>query len=126
MKLSWDRPVASRLYSLTRPLFVAAIPIFAFAVGCSQSSDKHALSGSVTLKSLPLKVGSIQFESLGGEPKTFSSGAMISDGHFAVPVKSGLPLGKYRVMINAASEAFVTPGPPGSQPILDTKELVPA
>jgi hypothetical protein len=100
--------------------------MLAFAVGCSQSNGKRALSGSVTLNGQPLKSGSIQFESLQGQPKAFSSGGMISDGRFAIPGASGLPPGKYRAMINAASTPFMKPGPPGSQPLMDTKELVPA
>jgi hypothetical protein len=96
------------------------------SVGCNQPNGKHAISGDVTLNGQPLKTGSIQFESVPNGAKAFSSGGVISDGHFAIPAASGLPTGKYRTTINAASAPFMKPGPPGSQPAMDTKELIPA
>lgn len=94
--------------------------------GCGESGLRHGLWGEVTLKGERLKSGSIQFESVAGQTPAFSTGAIIKDGAFAVPEKSGLPPGKYRVIINAASTPFLAPGPPGSQPVMETKELVPA
>lgn len=105
-----------------RSLIIVSISI----VGCGQPDSREGLSGEVTLKGELLKSGSIQFESVEGQSPVFSTGAMIRDGAFTVPGKSGLPAGKYRVMINAASAPFLATGPPGSQPVMETKELVPA
>lgn len=96
-------------------------------VGCGEADSRQGLSGNVTLKGEPLPSGSIQFESVAGQSPVFSTGAMIKDGSFVVPAgKSGLPAGLYHVIINAASTPFLAPGPPGSQPVMETKELVPA
>ncbi|MBA4105359.1 MAG: hypothetical protein C0485_06340 [Pirellula sp.] len=96
-------------------------------VGCGEADSRKGLAGNVTLKGEPLPSGSIQFESVAGQSPVFSTGAMIKDGWFVVPAgATGLPVGQYRVIINAASAPFSVTGPPGSQPILKTKELVPA
>jgi hypothetical protein len=110
----------------TRRVFKVLIATGMIA-GCGEADSRKGLSGNVTFKGELMPSGSIQFESVAGQSPAFSTGAMIKDGSFVVPAgKSGLPAGQYRVMINAASTPFLVPGPPGSQPVMETKELVPA
>lgn len=120
-------PIAKRKSPSTWYVFIALIATSIVVVGCGEADSRQGLSGNVTLKGEPMPSGGIQFESVAGQSPVFATGAMIKDGSFVVPAgKSGLPAGQYRVVINAASAPFVGPGAPGSQPVLQTEELVPA
>ena len=98
-------------------------------VGCSgNSSGRCAISGSVKVDGAPLEKGSIGFQPLEGG-KT-SSGAIISKGNFSIPRDKGLPVGKYRVEVNAAApggggKAAAADAAPGDAPP-PPKELIPA
>ena len=109
---------------LLRNLF-AIMLVRGVVAGCGKS-DRHGLSGKVTLKGDLLRSGSIQFESVAGQSPAFSTGAVIKEGAFFVPDSSGIPPGDYRVIINAAAAPTLIPGPPGGQAVLEAKELVPA
>jgi hypothetical protein len=98
-------------------------------VGCGgNSAGRYAISGAVKADGAPLEKGNISFQPLEGART--SSGAVISGGNFMIPGDKGLPVGKYRVAINAAApggsgRAAVANVPPGEAPP-PPKELIPA
>lgn len=96
-------------------------------VGCSPTSDRLSLSGSVSLNATPLDRGSIRFSSSEGQ-KLVATGALIRDGHYHVPQEKGLPPGRYRVEISSpdvsAPPVLVRDGP-GTAGIPAAPERVP-
>jgi hypothetical protein len=101
------------------------------AVFACSSKDPHGrlpVSGTITLRGVPIDQGMIQFLSTDANPRGPVAGAMIRDGKFAVPREQGLPPGSYRVLITSpesnAKEAPV--GPPGIKMPPLGKERVPA
>ena len=90
-----------------------------FLGGCGKNPlGREPVQGTITLRGVPLDQGAIEFrpiEKKGG----VSSGAVISNGEYAIPIDKGLPPGKYRVMIfSAAADTSPAPsGPPGSSPM---------
>lgn len=120
----------SGFWSARRELTVSMLLLVAaLNAGCGGSDPlgRRAVSGTVTLDGVPVKQGRIDFQPLqqGGVP----SGATISDGKYAIPEEKGLPVGKYRVTINAADTGAVgglgSDGLPGDvAPV--PKELIPA
>lgn len=98
-------------------------------VGCGgDSAGRYPVSGAVNVDGAPLEKGTISFQPLERAPT--SSGALISGGKFSIRPDKGLPLGKYRVQVNAAAPgagggaaaADVAPGASPPPP----KELIPA
>lgn len=86
------------------------------------------MSGSVKVDGAPLEKGNISFQPLEGGRT--SSGAVISKGNFSIPRDKGLPVGKYRVEVNAASpggggKSAAADAAPGDAPP-PPKELIPA
>ncbi len=78
------------------------------AGGCSESSGKLVVKGTVSFKGLKLANGNIQFFSV--EPgKGDSAGTIIKDGLYEIPSVHGLIPGKYKVVISCAEEAKVPP-----------------
>jgi hypothetical protein len=96
-------------------------------VGCGGStpSDRHPISGSVTLDGVPLPAGSISFQPL--TPTGTRTGAAISGGVYSIDAAHGLPSGKYRVAISSAapqatsSQGIASPGGTRAVPV----ELIP-
>jgi hypothetical protein len=88
-----------------------ALILASLLCGCGDSNPlgRKAISGSVSLDSVAVKQGRIDFQpmQLGGVP----SGASITDGKYSIAAEKGLPKGKYRVTINAAE-----PGTGGAAP----------
>jgi len=97
-------------------LVVGCLGSLAWVCGCgSDPLGRQAVSGKVTLDGAPLEQGSISFQPVEGG--ITSSGAVVTQGEYAIPRDKGLPPGKYRVVINA-----IKPGtgqaelPPGGMP----------
>jgi len=90
--------------------------------GCGPDNPLNRLpvSGEVQLDGLPLDQGTIRFTPEGKEG--VASGALITNGQYAIPTEDGLPVGKYRVRINApegagaGSDPNQPPGPTTAQP----------
>jgi hypothetical protein len=81
--------------------------------GCGDGSKGCRVTGTVTYRGVPLKVGSIDFrpEVEGqGQP----AGTEIKDGKFAIPAAGGLRPGKYRVSVSAVGGP--PPNPAGDKP----------
>ena len=70
-------------------------------VGCSPSSDRHSLTGTVTLDGEPLSQGSIVFFPQPGTPGP-SAGGHIVDGRFSIAPEGGTMAGTFRVEITAS------------------------
>lgn len=95
--------------------------------GCGDPQGRQGLSGKITFRGSPLPQGSIQFESAEADTSAYASGALIRNGAYEIPEKSGLPPGSYWVRIGAQSAPFVPAGgPPGAAALPETKELIPA
>jgi hypothetical protein len=113
-----------------RCLSLFCVSLFAACLlsGCGAKDplNRRAVSGTVTLDGQPLKQGSIAFEPL--QPGGVSSGALITDGQYAVPADKGLPQGKYRVSVTAGGAAAAKLGPDGMPGDAGAapKELIPA
>ena len=84
--------------------------------GCGPSDPlgRRAVSGAVTLDGQPLAEGTISFQPT-DHGKT-SSGAIVSQGQYAIPPHKGLPQGKYRVVINAVKPGTGMTLPAGKMP----------
>lgn len=67
--------------------------------GCGAASRRVALKGTVTYRGVPIKDGSIQFEPTTAA-QSYSAGAVIKDGSYAIPADMGLLPGKYSVKIS--------------------------
>lgn len=116
-----------RTLARSRRSIVLALCGITACLGCSSDEGLQSLSGSIEFKGKSLPEGQIQFESVDQLGKPYFTGAMIQNGEYFVPKKFGLPAGSYRARINAASEAFYIPGPPGTtEKVLATKEMIPA
>jgi hypothetical protein len=85
--------------------------------------QRQAVSGSVSFKGTPIKVGNIDFSPLDGQ-KTMV-GSAIEDGKFSIPRDKGLSPGRYKVTVNAP-DRIPKDGPPGSDTGPMQKELIPA
>ncbi|MGN6136482.1 MAG: carboxypeptidase-like regulatory domain-containing protein [Aureliella sp.] len=104
-------------------LFALACP----GCGSGDGLNRKAISGIVTVDGRPVPNGSVGFEPLvsGG----VGSGAVITDGKYAIGKDDGLPPGKYRVRITGdEGENFgVSEGKmPGDEIMPPRKSLVPA
>jgi hypothetical protein len=98
---------------------VAAVTFLAlaFASGCG-SSDRSRVRGQVTLDEQPLEHGSITFIPRGGTQGPLS-GAVITNGQYAIESANGPVPGSYKVTINSAKKTGrklpqPPPAPPGS------------
>jgi hypothetical protein len=112
----------------SRRIVIACLAGLGLWAGCSgDSSGRYAISGTVKLDGAPLDKGNISFQPVEGG--LTSSGAVISQGEYSIPRDKGLPVGKYRVEINAAGAGGGNPtaadAAPGDAPP-PPKELIPA
>jgi hypothetical protein len=118
------------------------------AAGCGNAPDgRQRISGTITLKGVPLDEGLIEFipkaetgsgvvnsktpdsSSVAGKEIATRSGALIKDGRYVIPQDKGLLPGTYKVVISSvegnAPEA--TPGvPPGPTKKGRAKDRIPA
>jgi hypothetical protein len=88
---------------------------------------RYAISGSVSVDGTPLAKGNISFQPTENQPT--SSGAVVVGGRFSIPRDSGLVVGKYRVVVNAAvpgteGKAVPADAQPGDPPP-PAQELIP-
>lgn len=101
--------------------FRLAAGLLLIIAGCSRGHDgRCALGGSVSLASLPVDGGHIQFASLTAN-RASTSGAVIHKGRYSIPAENGLAPGKYRVRIYWPEKIVFKPGP---NPL--PKERIPA
>ena len=68
--------------------------------GCSGGDGRKGLSGTVTVNGQPLETGSINFRPAPGT-KGNTSGCAIENGEFTIAAEDGLPVGKYKVTVQA-------------------------
>jgi hypothetical protein len=91
--------------------------------GCGGNTEgRQPVSGTITLKGVPLDEGLIEFVPQEGEKVGTRGGAAIKNGKYSIPRDQGLLPGTYRVVISAADKplpdqgAGVPPGPTRSAP----------
>ena len=97
-------------------------------LGCGPDyGGRQEVKGTIKLKGQLLDQGVIDFTPLESQPT--KGGALISNGAYNIPRKSGLMKGKYRVIITAGDgrtreNSDEPPGPTGANII--SKERIPA
>jgi hypothetical protein len=96
-------------------------------VGCGDPYEgRQAVSGTVTVKGVPLKEASIQFEPVDGQDTRAGGG--VSDGKYQIPRDAGLKPGKYLVRLTAGDgktvDADEDPTAPGGTNIVSV-DLIP-
>lgn len=105
-----------------------AVGIMPLVFGCGESDPlgRKAISGAVSLDGAPLAKGNVGFHP--ADKGTTSGGGTIEAGKYSIPRPKGLPVGKYRVTINAPkpgtgkeADKTVMPGDPLPPP----QELIP-
>ena len=69
-------------------------------VGCSKGPTAKVIEGSVTCGSEKASVGEVSFVPIEGNPARIC-GARIVDGQYCIDIRGGVPLGKYRVQVDA-------------------------
>lgn len=103
-----------RLHWRLTVMFGISLLSVTWGCGASDPLGRRAVSGVVTLDAAPLADGSISFEPVEGA--VTSSGAVISQGKYAISREEGLPKGKYRVVINAVKPGTGMTLPKGKMP----------
>lgn len=131
----WFAPPAFRIFLILRPATgrmplmnsllrlkggssaaVVLLAVLLTVAGCGGDPlGRHAISGTVSVDGAPLDKGNIAFTPL--EKSSTSSGTVIEGGKYSIKQDKGLPVGKYRVTINApvpgTGGAAQTNAPPG-------------
>lgn len=109
-------------------LVLVPVATATFSPGCGGEADplpRQPVSGTVTLKGVPLPAGMIQFQPTSPGEVT-AGGAGISNGNYSIAKVEGLVPGTYRVTITsgptAAQPADAMPGDAPPPP----KETIPA
>lgn len=85
-------------------LALACVVSAAMTSGCQNKNplQRQAVSGHVTLDGTPVKLGNVEFVPLDGSSPV-SGGAVVRDGRYNIGELRGLPPGKYRVCVHAAT-----------------------
>ena len=103
------------------------------AAGCGNAPDgRQKISGTITLKGVPLDEGLIEFIPKGdpaAKGVATRSGALIKDGRYVIPQDKGLLPGTYKVVISSVegNAPEPTPGvPPGPTKKGRAKDRIPA
>ena len=84
--------------------------------GCAETTGRQPLAGTVSFQGQPLDMASIDFTRVDPTEPALHCGAMVRGGRFDIPRESGVPPGRYRVVISAggpppaATPAAVAPG----------------
>ncbi len=120
---------SSRVKNLQRLVSGTSLIVMAVTVGCGSDDglNRKPIKGVITVDGKSVPNGSINFEPLyqGG----VGSGAVITNGAYAIAQKDGLPPGKYRVQITGDDGVNfgVSEGKmPGDEIMPPKKQLVPA
>ena len=101
----------------------AVVPLM--LVGCTPSSDMHAVTGSVTLSGQSLDHGTIEFVRAVDPPEA-AGGAMITDGRYAISAQHGLKPGEYKVLIRSPALApYVGDDPMFTPPAIGEERIPP-
>ena len=110
-------------------LWLASLTLLALVGGCGESDPlgRKAISGTANLNGAPIQKGNIAFQPV--DKSATSGGAVIEAGKYSIPRPTGLPVGKYRVTINAPkpgtgkeTDKNAMPG----EPLPPPQELIPA
>ncbi len=80
------------------------------AIGCGGGSERVEVRGQVTYGGRPVEQGEIRFMPI-EDTSAPVSGAAIADGHYKVDAKGGVPVGKYKVSIQADVVNLRPPSP---------------
>jgi hypothetical protein len=109
---------------MPRILGITFLLCFISILGCGESGPKrNAVSGKVTYKGEPIKLGTISFRS----PEGYVGTVEIKDGEYAIVREVGLPAASYQVAISYPDPKVPAPRPdepPGeSAPV---REMLPA
>ena len=106
-------------------LFVFPLLLTIAFAGCGGDPlGRQPVSGTVSVNGAPLEKGTVNFQPI---EKGIGSGGRVEGGKYAIARKDGLPVGKYRVTINAPTpgsaqaDANAPPGEPPPPP----QELIP-
>ncbi len=110
---------------ISRCCVLSGLLLISLIAGCGESDPRVPVEGTITFGGKPLPGGTIEFVS-----DQLRTGAMISEGQYAIPKTHGLLPGTYKVKITSgdgktpidAPEDFV-PGPTGANIV--SKELIP-
>lgn len=110
-------------------ILAAVVLALSLISGCGESDPlgRKAISGTVSLNGAPIERGNIAFQPV--DKSTTSGGAAIEAGKYSVPRQKGLPVGKYRVSINAPKPGTggqPDPNAPPGDPPAPPQELIPA
>jgi hypothetical protein len=111
-----------------RSLLIVLGLVLMAAAGCGDSSKRYGVSGTVTLKGVPLSDGVVTLVPMAGDSPTQGS-AVVSGGKFEIPPEHGLLPGRYRVSISSpdgrtpAADPNAPPGPSGN---FTSKDRIPA
>ena len=114
--------------SVCRICVLVLSALAASILGCGPNyGGRQEVKGTIKLKGQLLDQGVIDFTPLESQPT--KGGALISNGAYLIPAKSGLMKGKYRVIITAGDgrtreNSDEPPGPTGANII--SKERIPA
>ena len=96
--------------------------------GCNDASKRHGVSGTITLKGVPVSDGVVTFVPVTPDSPTQGS-AVVTGGKFQIAPEQGLLPGRYRVSISApdgktpAADPNAPPGPSGN---FTSKDRIPA
>jgi hypothetical protein len=103
-----------------RWLLLMGLPLL---VGCGRGSElqREAVSGTVTYQGKPIPDGAITFVPLKGTQGP-GAGALIRDGKYTVVAGGGVPVGTYRVEMQALREVVRPQKRPGPQLDMAPKE----
>jgi hypothetical protein len=108
-------------------LVAVALLLAAHVAGCD-SSNRVAVSGTVTLNGQPLTNATIQFFRVGETAP--AGGAVVTDGKYELPAHPGLPPGTYKVSISSpignGGGSFTAAQGAASTPATGFKDRVPA
>lgn len=99
--------------------------VFASVLGCgADTGGRVAISGTVTMKGVPLENGTIEFVSTDGNQKT---GAAIGGGSYSIAAENGLLPGKFTVRVSAVKEGAINQeeAPGDSSVSVTNQELIP-
>jgi hypothetical protein len=104
-----------------RPLLglLCGCAVAAGLAGCDGGPKRYGVSGVVKWRGQALDQGAITFLAEGPQPG--AGGAVIKDGRYRIPARSGLPAGRYKVTVSSADprkapDPDAPPGPAGPLP----------